>query len=800
MRKAMQLLEFERVREQLQKHTLTVPGRQKAAELQPSVKLFKVSELQKETSEAVTVLLQDLLDFAPCPHDLSPPLQRVSKGGTLSAVDLASICSFLKKAASVQAAFLRKDLINQKAPLLTALIGLIRPLHGLVAAIERCLEQHGEFKEDASPLLRTLHREEKNLQEKIRSSLEGFRRNSTIQKYLQENIITMRQGRYVLPVKQQYRQQIPGIVHDQSASGQTLFIEPAPVFELNNRLITAGVKIEKEKERILRELSKLVGENEEEISYNYKLYGETDFILARGKLSLELEGNEPELNEKGVLNIRGGRHPFLTPGEAVPVDLYLGEEFNTLIITGPNTGGKTVTLKMAGLFVLMSQCGLHLPAKPGSELSLFDSLWADIGDEQNITQSLSTFSGHMGNIIEIIRHASERCLVLLDELGAGTDPSEGSALAMSVLDELCRRGTRTIATTHINELKVFAHMREGMENASMEFDTKTLNPTFRLLIGVPGQSNAINIAARLGMPGEVLDRACSFLRKELLDLDEVVSDLLTQRQQLSRETEEVGELKRELSSHIDELAGQLSQLEQRKKEVLARARQEAGELLRTTKRKTDEVVKKLYAAEREEQRKKSVSLAEEARREAGSILQNEGGDELFGDRGKDVELESLQLEQVREGQPVYVRSLGSSGKVQRVVSASEIQVSVGLIKVWTGLHDLGREKEKGGGGKEASLKKEKRGDHALMWEKSAQVHPELDLRGLSLEEAVFKVEKHLDDSILAGLDKVLIIHGKGSGKLRQGLHRYFLEKNNIKSFRPGGEGEGGSGVTVVELK
>lgn len=796
----MQLLEFDRISKRLQNFTLTVPGREKAVALDPSSQFEEVQKLQKETSEAVFVLLNDLIGFASCPHDLSPSLQRAAKDGTLTAVELAAICDFLKKAASLQVVFLRQDLIAQKAPLLTSLISELLPLPQVVSRLDRCLDQQGEIRDDASPLLLSLHREEKVLQEKVRSTLEGIRRSQTTQKYLQENIVTMRQGRYVLPVKHQYRQQIPGIMHDQSASGQTLFIEPFPVMELNNRLLGVQSRIEKEKERILRELSYLIQEYEETISFNYELYGRIDLILARGKLSLEYEGNEPELNDRGVIRIRGGRHPFLAPGEAVPVDLYLGEDFNVLIITGPNTGGKTVTLKMAGTFVLMSQCGLHLPARPGSEISLFDNLWADIGDEQNISQSLSTFSGHMKNIIEIIRYASQRSLVLLDELGAGTDPSEGSALAMAVLEELHQRGARTVATTHINELKVFAHMREGMENASMEFDAETLQPTFRLLIGVPGQSNAISVAARLGMPEEVLEKAGSYIRKELLNMDEVVSDLLAERQKLTRETEKVDELKQELTNRLDEVTGELSALEQRRKEVLARAKQDAGELLRTTKRKTDEVIKKLYAAEREENKQKGLSQAEEARREAGQILRNGEGAEVSWSRGKDVELEKISLEQLKEGVPVFVKSLGTAGKVQRVVSVDEIQVAVGSLKVWTNLDDLGREKKEGAAQKSTLSKREKKTDQTLMWEKTAAVQPELDLRGLTLEEAILKVDKYLDDAILAGLDKVVIIHGKGSGKLRQGLHRYFQGKGNIKSFRPGGEGEGGSGVTVVELK
>ena len=591
-------------------------------------------------------------------------------------------------------------------------------------------------------------------------------------------------------------------MHGQSASGQTLFIEPLPIMDLNNRLQGVRVKIENEIERLLRELSALIRRNGESILLNYQAYGEIDLILARGKFSLQYAGNEPQLNERGYISIRGGRHPLLPPEEAVPVDLYLGDEFYTLLITGPNTGGKTVTLKMAGLFVLMAQCGLHLPARPGSEISLFDGIWADIGDEQDIAQSLSTFSGHMRNIIEIINNAGSRSLVMLDELGAGTDPSEGSALAMAILDELHRRGVRTVATTHINDLKIFAHLHPGMENASMEFDAETLKPTFRLLIGVPGQSNAINVAAKLGMPGAVLEKACSYMRKELLNLDEAVSDLVNAKQKLSRETLEMEEIKEELASRRDGLIDQLSALEQRKKEILARAREEAREMLRSTKHKTDEMIKRLDAAAKEENRSKGQRMAEETRRQVREIYDAGTLAEPYWKRGEDEGIEKIGLEQLKAGEAVYVRSLGTMGEIQRVVSAGEIQVCVGTLKVWTGIKDLGMIQgkfQRPGGAKENSGKEEKRTDQTLMWDKTAEIRPRIDLRGLTLEDAILKVDKHLDDSILAGLDQLVIIHGKGSGRLREGLRIYLQRKDMDKSIRSGLEGEGGSGVTIVTL-
>lgn len=797
MEKTLRILEFDRIITRLQDFTLTACGRQKAAALTPSFSMDKVETLQKETSEAVLVTLRDLINLSPCP-DLAGCLQRAAKGGILGAAELISLHDFLKNAELLQVGFLKQDRIREYAPALCSLVERIIPLPLVVSPINRCLDHRGEFKDDASSLLLSLCREEQELQGKIRESLDVYRRSPLYQKYLQENIVTLRQDRYVLPVKHQFSRQIPGILHGQSASGQTLFIEPLPVMELNNRLQDIRIKMENEKERLLRELSALVQVNVTKIFINYQTYGEIDLILARGKLSLQYAGNEPQLNERGFISIRGGRHPLLPPEEAVPVDLYLGNDFCTLIITGPNTGGKTVTLKMAGLFVLMAQCGLHLPARPGSEISLFDSIWADIGDEQDITQSLSTFSGHMRNITEIITKATSRSLVLLDELGAGTDPSEGSALAMAVLDELHRLGVRTVATTHINDLKIFAHLHPGMENASMEFDAETLRPTFRLLIGVPGQSNAINVAANLGMPGAVLEKAISYMRRELLNLDEAVSDLVNAKQKLSRETEEVEGIKEELASRRDQLTDQLSALEQRKKEILARAREEAREMLRSTKHKTDEIIKKLDAAAREENKAIGMRMAEEARRQVREIIDAGMLAEPSWKRGEDEGIAEIGLEQLKAGEAVYVRSLGTMGEIQRVVSAEEIQVSVGSLKVWTGTKDLGK-LQRPGGAKENSGRKEKRSDQALMWDKTAEVRPRVDLRGLTLEDAVIKVDKHLDDSILAGLEQLVIIHGKGSGRLREGLQTYLQGKEMIKSIRPGLEGEGGSGVTIVTM-
>ena len=797
MEKTMRILEFEKIREQLQKFTLTVPGAQKVAAMHPLTSIEEIAARQQETSEAAGIILQKNINFAGS-SDLMPLLTRAERGGLLSPSELKEIENFLRALESLKSYFLKESEMEERFPRIFKLVQGMQIFPHLTLELEKCLTQGGEIKDSASGLLFSLRSEERSLQGKIRQTLESYLRTPHYQKYLQENIITMRHERYVLPVKQEFRRQIPGVVHDQSASGVTLFIEPLPVLELNNRLRGIKGRIEEEIEKILRRLTTLISNHYPGIISSYEAYGELDYILARGRLSVLHKAREPSLNNRGIIVISKGRHPLLPPEEVVPVDVHLGRDFNTLVITGPNTGGKTVTLKTIGLFILMAQCGLHIPAAEGTELGVFESVWADIGDEQNIEQSLSTFSGHMLNIIEILSKAASSSLVLLDELGAGTDPSEGSALAMAILEELHSRGVRTVATTHINDLKVFAHLKEGMENASMEFDPLTLRPTFKLLIGVPGQSNALNVAERLGMPRELTVKARSYMRKEFLDLQEAVSGLVEERHRLSADHEKVKELKIELEILSAEIAAEKEALKQRRAEMLRKAREEAAEIVRATRRKTNEILHRLNKAEKENTLAEALVLGQEARQDLKEI-QEEIQHTLDQESGEGVPLE---LEEAKEGQEVYIKSLRCRGTIVRVLSAGEIQIQAGTLRVSTVLDDLykceNNQNEPGKNLRVPVKKGQPYGD--LLWEKSTAVSRRLDLRGLTLDEAIFRVEKHMDDSILANLDKIEIIHGKGTGKLRSGLHHYLQSKEQVESFRLGLEGEGGSGVTIVKLK
>jgi len=799
LEKAIATLELQKVIEQLKALTRTFPGRQKAAQLSPSVSWEEVNKLQLETSEAVGIIREKKLSFA-ASEDLLPYLRRAERGGILAARELVEIGLFLKALEIVKTTFLKYEYAEERFPLFRQYIANLTLFPSLSSQLERTFMDNGEIRETASSLFSSLHREEKKLQDRIHKCMESYLRSHHYRKYLQENVITIRNERYVLPVKQEFRNSLPGLVHDQSASGQTLFIEPFPAVEINNQLQVVKKQIDEEIERILRQLTVLVAGKSEAIRESFDMYGELDFILARGYLSINQEARKPILNNKGFVRIVQGRHPLLANEKVIPIDLHLGSDFNTLIITGPNTGGKTVTLKVIGLFALMTQCGLHLPAGNGTEMGVFDGIWADIGDEQNVEQSLSTFSGHIQNIIQIVKGTSPSSLVLLDEIGAGTDPSEGSALAMAILDELHARGVKTVATTHINELKVFAHLRDGMENASMEFDSTTMAPTFRLMIGVPGQSNALAIAQRLGLPSGLISKARSFIRKDFLDLEDVVSGLVEEKRKIAEHSREIEEIKVSMEVGLRELEAERNKLEEKRKDLLQKARQEAHSILRVTKRETEEILKKLYRAEREKNFEEALALGEEARNDLKEVQQELS----LQDEQENTEMRrSLQAEELCEGLEVYLPSLRSYGRIIRIYSEEEIQVQAGALKINTRLKDLfiptgknkNREKDK-----DRVVSSRRRNQINLIQEKSDTIRPRIDLRGMTLDEAIIKLDKYLDDALLTGLESFDIIHGKGTGRLRQGVHHYLKNLNREVNFRLGGDGEGGSGATIVQLR
>ncbi len=799
MQKAIDVLELQKVLEQLKTFTRTAKGKEKVIKLKPALSLEDVDRLQEETSEAVGIIRERKLSFAAC-EDLLPYLRRAERGGILAARELVEIGLFFKALEMVKTSFVSYEYAKERFPLLRQYIDGLTLFPSISSQLERTFMDSGEIRENASSVLYSLKREEKKLQENIHKCMDSYLRSHHYRKYLQENVITIRNERYVLSVKLECRNFLPGLVHDQSASGQTLFIEPLPAVELNNKLQLVKKQIDEEIERILSQLTVLVAGKNEEIKESFEIYGELDFILARGYLSIAHKAIKPALNNEGYVRIIKGRHPLLTDEKVVPVDLCLGKDFNTLIITGPNTGGKTVTLKAIGLFALMTQCGLHLPAENGTELGVFDSIWADIGDEQNVEQSLSTFSGHIKNIIHLLHGASASSLVLLDELGAGTDPSEGSALAMAILDELHSRRVKTVATTHINELKVFAHSREGMENASMEFDSSTMAPTFRLMIGIPGQSNALSIAERLGLSNELISKARSFIRKDFLDLDEVVSGLVEEKRKVANNSREIEAIKMNMEADFRKLEEEKNEIGHKRKDILQKARQEAYEILKTTKRETEEILKTLYRAQRENKTIDALALGEEAK----SNLKELQEELSLQDEPESTEIRRfLKAQELCEGMEVYLPGLRSYGRIIRIYSDEEIQVQAGPLKVNARLNDLAvavGKKKKGEKSKNRVISAKRREQVDLIQEKSDSLRPRLDLRGMTLDEAVIKLDKYLDDAILTGLECFDIIHGKGTGRLRQGVHQYLKNLKNVASFRLGGDGEGGSGATIVHLR
>ena len=802
-------LEFEKIKEKLISYTATPLGYQYAREVQPLSHPGGIEELQKESSEAVKIIRSNRIRMEPC-QDMFVFLKRAQKGSLLAPEEIRAIGDFLKAVNTIKPAFIKEEGVEELFPYLFAKVSELVEQKQVVSEIDLAVNPYGEIKEQASPALSSLKKQERILQEKIRKTMDSYIQSPHYEKYLQDRIVTVRQNRYVLPLKQECRQSIPGVVHDQSSSGMTLFVEPFPVLELNNKLRELQAKIEEEIERILRDLTLLINACSVEIEKNYYIYGDLDLILARGHLSWSYRGVEPAIDRSGAIDIRQGRHPLIPENEIVPIDVHIGEDFTTLVITGPNTGGKTVTLKTIGLFALMAQSGLHLPADTGTKMGVYKAVWADIGDEQNIEQSLSTFSGHMSNIIRIINALQEQegpSLILLDELGAGTDPLEGSALAMAILDHLLLYDTRTIATTHINDLKVYAHTQEGMENASMEFDPHSLTPTFRLLIGIPGQSNALVIAEKLGLPEKLVEKARSYMKKEFLDLEEAVSGLMEERKKLSADSRSVEEKKRELEIRLEEIEKELLEIKDKKKQYLSKARDEARKIVSEARKDASEAISRIQEAEKEQGKKATIYTAEQSRKQLSEMheqLVTEAEQESVNSSG----LIEAQVSELSQGDRIYIISLRTYGDIIRIQSESDIQVQVGSLKITTTIRDLAIDtsndktiaEKKHTHDHEAKSTAKPAGEGALLWQKSATTKPRIDLRGLTLEDALPQLEKYLDDSLLAGLDSVEIIHGKGTGRLRKGIQEYLDGWSSIENYRLGEENEGGSGVTVVNFR
>lgn len=776
------VLEFEKILTRLSTYASSALGKELALKLRPSCQPDEIKTWQAETTEAR--LLSQSGEKVPLGgiHDLRAALRKASLGGVLSPEELAAVGDTCRATRLLKAFFSGEK--AELAPTLAALAVGLTAFPDLEREIEQAVEpEEGRVKDNASPLLSRLRAQIRTFQNRVRDKLDALVHGSETRKYLQEALVTVRNGRYVIPVKQEYRQAIPGIVHDQSASGATLFVEPMVIVEINNQLRQVEAEEEKEVARILAVLSALVGEVAAPALVNLEILARLDLAFAKARYSQILGGTEPVINDERYIRLLGARHPLLE-GNVVPIDLELGRSFHTLVITGPNTGGKTVSLKTAGLLTLMAQSGLHLPASSGSEVGVFTGIYCDIGDEQSIEQSLSTFSSHMTNIIAILQEAnSDTCLVLLDELGAGTDPAEGATLAIALLQEFHQRGVRTIATTHYGDLKVFAYNTPGVQNASVEFDPQTLAPTYRLLIGLPGRSNAFAVASRLGLDPAIIERARQLLSPGERRVEDLIGEIMKERQLLEQERHDASALRLRVQRDEQELRVELAKLKAKREELLKEARAEARSLVRETRREMENLLRSLQETADQSARSRIANQARAAMQERLAELEEPL---LPGDGEYQGELEV--------GMRVRVAGLGQEGEIVDL-NADQALVQSGSIRIWVErgkLTPLAEQKKKPAPG---GIKM-----GALGQEKAKTISPELDLRGLTVEEALHVTDKYLDEALLAGLPWVRLIHGKGTGTLRAAIADYVKKHPRVSKHRWGESNEGGMGVTVVELQ
>ena len=783
--KTLRRLEFYKVLELLDGCAVSNQGKELVQALVPSTDYQEVFETLLDTTEAKELLRLEPGFSLGGFKDLREILKRVKIGALLEPSDFLRIYSTLYSARRVKG-----FMLNRKGdyPRIKAIIQEITAFPELEATINKSISEAGEVADTASTELASIRKQIISKQHRIKEKLEHIIRSTQYQKMLQDPIVTIRGDRYVVPVKQEYRVQFSGVVHDQSASGATLFIEPMAAVELNNDLRKLKINEKVEVDRILNYLTSLVYGSLEIIELNSELLAKLDFIFAKARLSQKMNAGEAKLNKAFYLDIKQGRHPLIR-GEVVPTNVSLGKEFDTLLITGPNTGGKTVTLKTVGLFALMNQAGLHIPAEYGSEMPIINRIFSDIGDEQSIEQSLSTFSSHMVNIIGILEHAQKDDLVLMDEVGAGTDPTEGAALAMAILGELHYRGVKTIATTHYSELKNFAYSNERMENASVEFNVETLQPTYKLMIGQPGRSNAFEIATKLGLNKVLVEKAKEFISHEEIQVADLLENLEDKQRLAEQDRDDARKLKDQIQALKEAYLQKQDDLEEKRLNVLQQAKEEAYQILKSSRNEAETIIKELKKTFAEESEKAKSKAIDEAKQKLKTAL---GKVELNLNQGKPV-IQRKVPKQVVPGETVFVPKLNQKGHVVDTNPNGDVVVQVGIMKITVKLKEIQTVSE--------GKKEEGQVAYAKISSNKAQnIQTEIDLRGMTVDEAMAEVEKFLDDAYLAGVPQVFIIHGKGTGALRAAMQTNLKKNKLVKSFRLGQYGEGGNGVTVVELK
>jgi DNA mismatch repair protein MutS2 len=791
-KKVLKTLEFVIIIMQLVEFAATESGKNSCRRLTPSYDLPHIQEMQQETSAALSrILRHGTLSFSGV-HDLRSAMKRLEIGGVLNVIELLHICSLLdttKRAVNYQ----RNEKAEEEGDCLTAYFHALMPLSDLNAEIRRCILSEDEIADDASSRLFSIRKSIRRTNEKVRQQLNSLMNQSSTQTILQDNVITMRNGRYCLPVRADAKGQMPGMVHDQSSSGSTFFIEPMAVVKLNNELTELELQEQEEIEVILSTLSNAVAEYVDVLRENIRTLIRLDFIFARGMIARQQNAMMPEFTLDGTIRIRKGRHPLLPQDKVVPLDIHLGDDFDLLVVTGPNTGGKTVALKTVGLLTLMGQSGLHIPAGDRSTLSLFQEVYADIGDEQSIEQSLSTFSSHMTNIVSIGEKADEHSLVLFDELCAGTDPTEGAALAISILWDLMNRGAKIMATTHYAELKIFALSTPRVENACCEFDVATLSPTYRLLIGVPGKSNAFAISGKLGLPAYIIDDAKKRLDKDTETFEDVLTDLEQKRVALEesrlaafKHEKEVAELKKQLEAKQDDI-------QEKRRRLLEDASQEANQILAQAKEIADSTI---MAFNRYQEASPSLQDMEAKRAKVREQIKKNSENLKVSAPTKAAPQKPLSL---HIGDMVKVHSLNLTGTVHTLPDAKgNLFVQMGILRSQVNVSDLSlvdetgttsAKKGKGGGGVRTSGIR-----------KSGSIRAEINLIGMTVDEAIYALDKYLDDAYLAHLESVRIVHGKGTGALRNAVCNHLKKSKIVKSYRAGVFGEGDAGVTIAEFK
>lgn len=790
--KALKTLEYTKIRDRLSALALSPMGKEKCDELVPMHDIDAITREQKETTEAVNMSLKKGRLPLGGIKDIRTQLGRAEAGGVLGIEELMAVGDFLYVCRKVKN-YAKQENKADVFPVLEDYFEIVKTITNLEKEISRCIVNEQEISDDASSGLRTVRREIRNANGSIRDKLNTIIYSAAYKNMLQDAVITIRNDRYCVPVRSEYQSSFPGMVHDRSNTGSTVFMEPTAVIQLNNKIKELQAKEKEEIEKILAMLSAMVAENVDVIEANINVIAHLDFIFAKSELSLKMNGAEPIFNTNGIIDIRKGRHPLLDEKKVVPIDINLGKDFNTLLITGPNTGGKTVALKTLGLFTLMGQAGLHIPAFDNSQLAVFDDVFADIGDEQSIEQSLSTFSAHMTNTVSIINSVTPNCLVLFDELGAGTDPTEGAALAMAIIQLLHKMNVRTAVTTHYSELKVYALSTEGIENACCEFDVETLRPTYRLLIGIPGKSNAFAISKKLGLPDYVIDSAKEFISSENVKFEDVITDLEISKKTVVYEQERAEQFRKEAERLKNEVEKQRAKINDQREKILADARNEARMVYQQAKEESDRIIKEMNKAMRE--KSANQNKMNEKRSELKSKVAKM--DEAISKAQKKKVAAVKPIQNLKAGDNVYVVSFDKTGvALSAPDSNGDVMVQTGNMKLKVPLNELTYYEPK----KEPKSNASRNISTKVRAGKSQYIASEIDCRGQNVEEGLGNIDKYLDDAFLAGLKTVTIIHGKGTGVLRAAVQKYLRTNPHVRTFRPGVYGEGEMGVTIVELK